>query len=364
MLPGWPTSTNRRATRCVQSSTWRRLLLYNASQPFSLVSSSGEENTPPALLTRIDGTPSSVVVRSSAASTCSPSLTSVMIPSAPMASAADVQVSGLRSQIATRAPNAARPSAMPRPRPSPPPVTTATRPVSRMSDGSMAIAWKLSDLRAVHGRCGADYALRLQFVDVLVTEPQFGQQLAVVLPEQRCGPQVNPIGSTGGRERQGAVRCARVHRVVDVLEEAAGGQLRQLGLTMGLHDLGDRYAASPQRLDNAVAGAGFAPGAQVLVDQIVVRAAHFRCAELGQPVGPVERVTQSGPLLVGRDGNGDPAVSPAELVDLVGAIQVLRRSGGPSVAVALEDGIVRRVLDQLLGGDVERGVDHRRLDVH
>src|SRR4051812_6088154 len=260
MLPGWPTSTNRRATRCVQSSTWRRLLLYNASQPFSLVSSSGEENTPPALLTRIDGTPSSVVVRSSAASTCSLSLTSVTMPSAPIASAADLQVSGLRSQIATRAPNAARPSAIPRPRPSPPPVTTATRPVSRMSEGSMAIAWKLSDLRAVHGRCSADHALRLQFVDVLVAEPQFSQQLAVVLPEQRCWLQMYPAGSTGRRERQGAVRCSGVHRVVDVLKEAAGGQLRQLGLTMGLHDLRDRYTVTPQRLDDVVAGAGFAPG--------------------------------------------------------------------------------------------------------
>src|SRR3954463_9451454 len=219
-LPGRPASTKRRATRCVQSNTWRRLLLYNASQPFSVVSSSGEENTPPALLTRIDGTPSSVVVRSSAASTCSLSLTSVTMPSVPMASAADLQVSALRSQIATRAPNAARPSAIPRPRPSPPPVTTATRPVSRMSEGSMAIAWKLSDLRAVHGRCGADHAVGLQFVDVLVTETQFGQQLAVVLPEQRCGPNVNPVGSTGGHERQGAVWGPGVHRMAAVLEEA------------------------------------------------------------------------------------------------------------------------------------------------
>ena len=80
-LPGWPASTRRRATRCVHSSTWRRLLLYSASQPFSVVSSSGESNTPPALLTRIDTVPSSLVVRCSAASTCSLSRTSVTMPS-------------------------------------------------------------------------------------------------------------------------------------------------------------------------------------------------------------------------------------------------------------------------------------------
>src|SRR6478609_9387668 len=90
MLPGRLASTSTRATRCVHSSTWRRLLLYNASQPFSLVSSNGEENTPPALLTRTDGMPRSVVVRCNAASTCSLSRTSVTMPRPPMASAADV----------------------------------------------------------------------------------------------------------------------------------------------------------------------------------------------------------------------------------------------------------------------------------
>src|SRR5258705_7622016 len=174
-LPGCPASTRRRATRCVHSNTWRRLDLYSVSQPFSVVSSSGELTTPPALLTRIDGVPSSVAVRASAASTCPLSLTSVTMPRAPIASAVDVHVSTLLSQIATDAPNAASPSATPRPMPSPPPVTTATRPVSRMSDVSMAISRKLSDLRAVHGRCGADYAVGLQFVDVLVAQPEFGQ---------------------------------------------------------------------------------------------------------------------------------------------------------------------------------------------
>src|SRR5882757_5427713 len=182
-LPGCSASTRPRATRCVHSNTWRRLDLYSASQPFSLVSSNGDLNTPPALLTRMDGIPSSLVVRCNAASTCSLSLTSVTMPSAPTDSAADSQASAFRSQIATDAPNAASPSAIPLPMPSPPPVTTATRPVSRMLDGSMATSWRLSDRRAVHGRGGADDALRLEFVDVLVAEVQFGQHLMVVLSE-------------------------------------------------------------------------------------------------------------------------------------------------------------------------------------
>src|SRR5690348_11697403 len=148
------------------------------------------------------------------------------MPSAPMASSAEAQVSVLRSQIATCAPNAARPSAMPRPRPSPPPVTTATRPVSRMSEGSMAIGWKLSDLRAVHGRSRADDALGFQFVDVLVAEPEFGEHFAVVLSEQWRGLAMDPVGPTCRSERQRAVRRPGVHGMVYVLEESASGELR------------------------------------------------------------------------------------------------------------------------------------------
>ena len=62
----------------------------------------------------------------------------------PNASAAAAQVCGSRSQMATDAPNAARPSAIPRPMPAPPPVTTATRPVSRMSDGVMVMDFEIS----------------------------------------------------------------------------------------------------------------------------------------------------------------------------------------------------------------------------
>ena len=60
-LPPMPAATIARATRCVHSSTWRRLDRCRASQPFSLVSRIDEKNTPPALLTRIDDRPELVV---------------------------------------------------------------------------------------------------------------------------------------------------------------------------------------------------------------------------------------------------------------------------------------------------------------
>jgi hypothetical protein len=69
MLPPRPAATIVRATRCVHSRTWPRLLRSSVSQPFSDVSSSGEVNTPPALFTRTSTAPRSASVRSSAAPT-------------------------------------------------------------------------------------------------------------------------------------------------------------------------------------------------------------------------------------------------------------------------------------------------------
>ena len=57
----------------------------------------------------------------------------------PTSSAAAAAVSAWRSQMATLAPKAVNPLAMPRPIPEPPPVTTATRSVSRTSEGSMGM---------------------------------------------------------------------------------------------------------------------------------------------------------------------------------------------------------------------------------
>ena len=199
MLPGNSSATSLRATRCVHSRTWRRLLRYRASQPFSLVSSSGEANTPPALLTRMRTGPNSSTVCASAASTCSASRTSVTMPSAPSDTAASAQLSWLRSQIATEAPNAARPAAIPRPMPLPPPVTTATCPVSRMSEGLIAMTIDATGSTGDEARCnapvtgapepasagrlttsadpgfGTDHAVLGKSGDFLVGEPQLRQ---------------------------------------------------------------------------------------------------------------------------------------------------------------------------------------------
>src|SRR5271156_4652515 len=118
---------------------WRRFDLYTAPQPFSLVSRIPDLKTPPALLTRIVTGPSSAEVCARAASTAALSRTSAAIPSAPISAAADAHESGLRSQIATCAPNAFSPAATPRPMPAPPPVTTATRSVRRTLEGSSAM---------------------------------------------------------------------------------------------------------------------------------------------------------------------------------------------------------------------------------
>ena len=61
----------------------------------------------------------------------------MVMPSPSTSSAAAAAVSAWRSQMATLAPKAANPRAMPRPIPEPPPVTTATRSVRRMDEGSI-----------------------------------------------------------------------------------------------------------------------------------------------------------------------------------------------------------------------------------
>ena len=128
------------ATRCVQIRRWVRLARISASQPFALVSSSGEKNTPPALFTRMVGVPSSDTVRASATSTWSSSRTSVTQANPPVSAAAASHVLASRSQMATRAPNDAKPFAMPRPMPEPAPVTTATRPSSDAASRSRTMA--------------------------------------------------------------------------------------------------------------------------------------------------------------------------------------------------------------------------------
>src|ERR1700737_4661979 len=163
---------------------------------------------------------------------------------------------------------------------------------------------------------------------------------------------MDSVGPARRRERHGAVRRSGVHRMLDLFEEAAGGELRQLGLAVGLHDLGDRNTVAPHGLDNVVATAPLTPDIEVVGDEIVVPAPADggRQRRVGRPVWPTERVTQSRPLLVSGYGHGNPAVAPTELVDLVGAVQVLWRRRWPAVTVALQQRAVCRVPDHLPGG--------------
>ena len=99
---------------------------------------------------------------------------------------------------------------MPRPMPSPPPVTTATRPVSRMFDGSMAISelTSLGGADAMHRRGSADDPLVLEFGDLVVAEPQSGEHLVVVLSEERRGVRWKRCGPV--EMRMGSVLCLAV----------------------------------------------------------------------------------------------------------------------------------------------------------
>ena len=83
----------------------------------------------PALLTRMSGGPSRASVAASAAAIVAGSVTSQARSIAPaISAAADLAAAASTSQIATRAPEAAKRSAIARPMPRAAPVTIATRP--------------------------------------------------------------------------------------------------------------------------------------------------------------------------------------------------------------------------------------------
>ena len=91
----------------------------------------------------------------------------------------------------------------------------------------------------------ADHAVGFQLGDLLVAEPDFGEQLMVVLTQQRRRMQMEPVGAGRKPHRHRTVWRGCVDRVADVLEEAAELQLRDLGLAMRLHHFGDRNTGIP-----------------------------------------------------------------------------------------------------------------------
>ena len=229
-----------------------------------------------------------------------------------------------------------------------------------MSEGSIAIVGHIAGARPMTPSASSVGDLR-------GGQAQLGQQLVVVLPQQRRGLGVERSGPPENLIGTVLSRSPAVHRVLDFFEEAAKRQLLQLGLAMRLHDLGHRNAGIPEGCDDVVAAAVLAPRGQLLVDaDPVARADPSAVASLGSIAqeGDPSAPHRLLPLLVGCHGDGDPAVEPAELVDVGAAVEVLGRRRRSPVARAFQQRPVGGVLDDLFGGDAERGIDHRGFDEH
>ena len=82
---------------------------------------------------------------------------------------------------------------------------------------------------------------------------------------------------------------------------------------------------------------------------------------VGGPLRVAQRGPQRAPLLVGRDGDGDPPVVTAALVGTGHLVEVLGRRRRTTVPGPFEQGAVGGELNRLLGRNVECGIDHRRL---
>ena len=132
---------------------------------------------------------------------------------------------------------------------------------------------------------------------------------------------------SGSARSRGDRRSSKNRRAVE---------LRQLRLVVRLHHLADRHAGPPQRLDDLVGRPGAHHSARwasmrscgAPAPSMVARSGS--AAQAGSPSGGAQRA----PLLVGGDGDGDPAVVPAALVGAGDLVQVLRCRGGPPVAGA------------------------------
>jgi hypothetical protein len=129
-----------------------------------------------------------------------------------------------------------------------------------------------------------------------------------------------------------------VDRVTDVLEEAAELQLRNLGLAVRLHHFGDRNTGIPKISDDVVTATVPTPCPRSLVDEVVSSPAAVRVRQGGiqHPLRSAERFAQSGPLLVVGNGDRNPTVQSAELIDVSRLVQVLRRGRRSPIAVALQ----------------------------
>src|SRR5438046_2821309 len=154
MLPPRARAIMRGATARVPCRTVFKFARTRASQPFSLVSRKAARNVPPTSLTSTSMPPKRSTVATTACSTASASRTSAgsaraCPPARSISAAVERAVAASSSRTATRAPNAARPRAIPFPMPAPAPVTTAVRPVRDACCGSIALLRRVADEHAL-----------------------------------------------------------------------------------------------------------------------------------------------------------------------------------------------------------------------
>ena len=188
----------------------------------------------------------------------------------------------------------------------------------------------------------------------------------VVLSEQWRRLPMHLARSAEKCQRQRAVPGAGVDRMPDVLEESPGAQLRQLGLAVRLHHLGHRHTVCPTARRRSRRRSALRTSR---------RAA--RRSRRGQRVGRLrwtawDRSPSHGVRWRGRDPptarRSRRRPRPSSRHDRTRRSRCCGRGFAvrpwAPISVALQQRAVRGVLDDLLGGDVERRVDHGRLHQH
>ncbi len=217
-------------------------------------------------------------------------------------------------------------------------------------------------------RGGADDALGLQFGDLVVAQAQSGEHLAVVLSEERRGLSVESVGPGEMRTAgccawrwafTGWSTCSKKPRTASCgssdwrcgcITLATGTPAAQRVSTISSprarcapRGSGARRSRSwCRRRPSTLASSG--------------SAAQSGLAERGDAVPPTARrwPPRSPPSSRRRPNSSSSLVR----------YRFCGAAVGPAVPGALQQRAVRGVLDDLLGGDVERGVDHRGLDPH
>ena len=165
------------------------------------------------------------------------------------------------------------------------------------------------------GERGADDASRLQIGQLLGGQAEeIAEDLGVVLAERRRRAAVHRSVLTGKAERERDVGARPAHRVLDLLEEAAGVELFEVELGRRVDDDGGGHAGGEQRVDDVRRSPLGAPrtrgarrsGRAPRGDRPMSPARHR------PPTADRRAPAEPGPLLVGGHGDRHPAVLVAD----------------------------------------------------